>query len=99
MSRSARLRPVTPSTRPRRGGRPTLAETSRLDQDVREAALELFLEHGYDGTSMDAIARAAGTTKASLYSRFAGKDTVFRAVFEWAMNRPDWPVPEPAPPS
>ena len=82
----------------RRGGRPTLEEATHLDKDVREAALKLFLEHGYEGTSMDAIASAAGTTKASVYARFPGKEAVFRAVMEWAVQRADWPVPEPPEP-
>lgn len=81
--------------RSRRGGRPTLEEAARLDRDVRESALRLFLEQGYDGTSMDAIAAASGTTKASLYARFPGKDAVFRSVLEWAIQRSDWPVEEP----
>jgi AcrR family transcriptional regulator len=82
----------------RRSGRPTPAEAEQLDHDVREAALSLFLERGYDGTTMDAIAQAAGTTKASLYARFDSKEAVFSAVLEAASRRADWPVPEPEPP-
>ncbi|MEU6642847.1 TetR/AcrR family transcriptional regulator [Saccharomonospora sp. NPDC046836] len=89
---------MTGATRPRRGGRPTLEEARKLDDDVREHALELFLERGYDGTSMEAIAGAAGTTKASLYTRFPGKDAVFRSVIAWAMQRTDWPLRDPPPP-
>src|SRR5438552_9008338 len=84
--------------RARRGGRPTLEQAAQLDRDVREAALSLFLEHGYDGTSMDAIANAAGTTKASLYARFPTKEAVFSSVLEWAIQRDDWPTPEPETP-
>lgn len=87
--------PGTGALRPRRGGRPTLQETERLDWAVRECALQLFLEHGYEGTSMDAIACAAATTKASLYTRFASKQDVFSTVLKWAIQRPDWPSPEP----
>ena len=57
----------------RRGGRPTREEASRLDDAVRESALRLFLENGYEGTTMNAIAAAAGTTKPSLYARFPTK--------------------------
>ena len=91
---------TTLSSRPRqrRGGRPTLEEAARLDLAVRESALALFLEHGYDATSMAAIARAADTTKASLYARFASKEAVFTSVLEWATARPDWPVSEPETP-
>lgn len=79
-------------------GRPTPDEAARLDRDVRESALRLFLEHGYEATSMNAIAREAGTTKATLYTRFPSKEAVFARVFEWAMSQPDWPVPEPESP-
>ena len=88
----------TPSRRPRRGGRPTSEQTAQLTADLREAALELFLEHGYEGTSLDAIARAAGTTKVSVYARFDDKESLFVSVVQWATGRPDWPVPEPPAP-
>jgi AcrR family transcriptional regulator len=90
--------PATTPRTVRRPGRPTTDEATRLDHDVREHALRLFLEKGYEGTSMDAIAEAAGTTKASLYARFSGKETLFQSVLVWAIGRTDWPSPEPPPP-
>jgi AcrR family transcriptional regulator len=65
---------------------------------VREQALRLFLATGYEGTSMEAIATAAGTTKASVYARFSSKDALFQHVLTWAVGREDWPGPEPPPP-
>jgi AcrR family transcriptional regulator len=47
---------------------------------VLNAALELFLERGYEGTSMDAIASAAGVTKPVVYACFPSKDRLFRAL-------------------
>ena len=91
--------PPTSIRSPRRQGRPTVDEAARLDHDVREHALRLFLERGYEGTSMDAIAEAAGTTKASLYARFSGKESLFQSVLIWAVGRSDWPSPEPSPPA
>src|SRR3990170_879801 len=85
-------------TPPGRGRRPTLEQAAQLDRDVRDHALHLFLEHGYEGTSMNAIARAAGTTKASLYARFPSKESLFDSVLGWAIQRSDWPAPEPEPP-
>lgn len=79
----------------RRGGRPTAAQTARLDQAIREAALARFLADGYEGTSMDVVARDAGTTKATLYTRFRSKEEMFGAVLEWATQQQDWPAPEP----
>lgn len=99
MTRSS-ANPAPEGSRSRRGGgRPTVEEAYRLDRDVRENALHLFLDHGYDATSMDAIAAAAGTTKASLYARFPNKETVFREVLTWAIRRSDWPIEEPDPPA
>jgi AcrR family transcriptional regulator len=83
---------------PRRRGRPTAEDAARLDEAVKEHALRLFLEHGYENTSMNAIASAAGTTKVSLYGRFPSKEVLFSAVLSWAVARTDWPVPEPEPP-
>ncbi|MCV3273655.1 TetR/AcrR family transcriptional regulator [Roseobacter sinensis] len=40
---------------------------------------ELFLEHGFAGTSMSAIAKACQMTKASLYYHFSGKEDLFIA--------------------
>jgi len=44
---------------------------------ILEAAKRLFPEHGFDGTSMDAIAAAAGVSKLTVYSHFKDKETLF----------------------
>jgi AcrR family transcriptional regulator len=82
----------------RRSGHPTKAESARLDDDIRRAALQVFLDRGYENASVAAIAAAAGTTKASLYARYPSKEELFHAVTFWAMGRNDWPFPEPPPP-
>lgn len=81
-----------------RRGRPTLEQAAELDRRVRECALQQFLEHGYEGTTMSGIAEAAGTTKVALYARYPSKEALFSAVLGWATHRPDWPNPEPDPP-
>ena len=64
-------------------GRSTVTERelSTLDRRTRiiETTTELFLEKGFAGTSMSAIAKACGITKASLYHHFKGKDDLFSA--------------------
>jgi len=52
----------------------------RRRPEVLDAALDLFLQHGYEGTSMDAIAGAAGVTKPVVYACFPSKDELFRAL-------------------
>lgn len=44
---------------------------------ILDAAKALFPVRGYEGTSMDAIARAAGVSKLTVYSHFQDKDTLF----------------------
>ena len=47
---------------------------------ILDAAKVLFVEHGYDGTSMDAIAQRAGVSKLTVYSHFQDKDSLFVAA-------------------
>ena len=69
-----------------RRGRPTQAEARKLHQKLRRAGVSTFLKHGYDGTTMDAIARAAGITRRTLYSRYPNKRAVFLDVIPWALS-------------
>jgi len=47
---------------------------------VLKAALRLFLEQGFGATSMDAIAREAGVSKATLYAHVKSKEELFAAI-------------------
>ena len=47
-------------------------------ESVREAAFRLFGRHGYDGVSIDTIARAVGLSKGALYWHFDGKEALFK---------------------
>jgi AcrR family transcriptional regulator len=49
---------------------------------VLDAALKLFVKRGYGGTSMDAIAQAAGVTKPVVYACYPSKEKLFRALLE-----------------
>ena len=53
----------------------------RRDRILR-AAEDLFLRNGLRGTSMEAIARAAGVAKPTLYAYFSDKDAVFATLAE-----------------
>jgi TetR/AcrR family transcriptional repressor of mexJK operon len=70
-----------------RRGRPTQAEAKKLQQKLRKAAVRTFIKHGYDGTTMEAIARAAGITRRTLYARYPDKRAVFVDVIPWALTR------------
>lgn len=69
-----------------RRGRPTKAEAAKLQDKLRKVALATFVKNGYDGTTMDAIARAAGITRRTLYARYSEKRAVFLDVIPWALT-------------
>ena len=49
----------------------------RKSDAIIAAARQLFFDHGYSGTSIEAVARAAGVSKVTVYSRFTDKQTLF----------------------
>jgi AcrR family transcriptional regulator len=53
-------------------GRPKTSSLAALD----DAAHELFLEQGYEGTSVDDIARRAGISRATFFNYFSSKSDV-----------------------
>jgi AcrR family transcriptional regulator len=62
------------------GARTAAARTSGRPRDVQvdaavlEAALDLLIELGYNGTSMEAVAARAGVAKSTVYRRWPAKD-------------------------
>jgi len=49
---------------------------------VLDAAYDLFIEKGFEGTSMDSIAAAAGVSKPVVYDCFRSKDELFTAMLD-----------------
>ncbi|MDD0841868.1 TetR/AcrR family transcriptional regulator [Pseudomonas sp. Gutcm_11s] len=49
---------------------------------ILEAAKQLFMQNGYEGSSMDAIAAEAGVSKLTVYSHFTDKETLFACAVE-----------------
>ncbi len=47
---------------------------------ILDAARRVFMTDGYGAASMDAIAKAAGVSKATVYAHFSGKDQLFAAI-------------------
>ena len=73
--------------RNRRGpGRPTLSNEELLD-----TALDLFLENGFERTSIEAICSAAGMAKRTVYARYGDKTSLFQAAINRAID--EWIVP------
>jgi AcrR family transcriptional regulator len=49
-------------------------------QRILDVALDLFIEQGFDGTSLRQIAEKLGVTKAALYYHFESKDNILMAL-------------------
>ena len=49
-------------------------------ESILAAAKRAFLANGFGAVSMDAIARDAGVSKATVYAHFVGKEELFGAV-------------------
>jgi TetR/AcrR family transcriptional repressor of mexJK operon len=62
---------------PPRAGRPKSKAKAKA---VMHAAAKLFLSQGFQGASMDAIAKGAGVSKQTVYSHFDNKEELFKAV-------------------
>ncbi|WP_176556347.1 TetR/AcrR family transcriptional regulator [Rubellimicrobium rubrum] len=63
-----------------RVGRPSSKDAGEVDARILRAATDVFLARGYDGATFEAIAAAAGASKATLYARYPGKPDLFAAV-------------------
>lgn len=77
--------PASQSQTRRPVGGPEPGDGTRSDRKRRQildGAKALFLEHGFDTTSMDAVAGHAGVSKATLYVHFHDKDALLLALVE-----------------
>jgi TetR/AcrR family transcriptional repressor of mexJK operon len=79
--------PVPDKARRHSGGRPSHDEAMRRDERLIEIAASMFMERGFEGTSVDAVAEAAGIGKATLYARYKDKGELFAAVLQRKIDR------------
>jgi AcrR family transcriptional regulator len=72
------------------------AQAAQTRQDILAAAHDLFLERGYTGTTLAAIAQAAGVVVETIYRAYGSKAELFKAVIRAAVaggaNRATVPV-------
>jgi AcrR family transcriptional regulator len=63
------------------GHRPETPSGRKIER-VIDAAKRLFLDHGFSATSMDAVAKRAAVSKATLYAYFPSKKNLFASLIE-----------------
>ena len=56
-------------------------------EKILDAALTLFAENGYDGTSVEQIANIVGIKAPSLYKHYKGKEDILNALIDSAETR------------
>ncbi len=67
-------------------GRPTREESRRRQEELLETALDIFLEKGFEQTTMAAIATAAGMSKRTVYAKYKDKEDLFKAALLHAID-------------
>jgi len=65
----------------------TATETPSTRERLRDAALELFGEKGYDGTSMSELADRVGIAKPSLYNYYRSKEELLIDLLDEGIRR------------
>jgi AcrR family transcriptional regulator len=70
-------------------------QSEQTRQRVLDAASQLFVQRGYEGTSIAAIAAAADVSEETVYARFRNKRTLLGELFPRAVRGDDpRPIPE-----
>ena len=64
-----------------------LEEDMSTKERILDAALTLFAENGYDGTSVEQIASNVGIKAPSLYKHYKGKEDILNALIDSAEAR------------
>ena len=80
------------------GGRPTREEAERRHRDLLATATRLFLEKGWDATSVDEISRVSGVAKRFIYARYPDKAALFIGAVERFIAEQIGTLHSPAPP-
>jgi TetR/AcrR family transcriptional repressor of mexJK operon len=72
-------------------GRPTRDQAEHRNRELLDKALDLFLENGFERTTIEAITAAVGMAKRTVYARYGDKLTLFKAALHRAIE--EWVVP------
>lgn len=70
------------STKKKDRGSIDRARDSRKTEQILQGAMQEFLAKGYAAASMDRVAAAAGVSKATVYSHFTDKETLFKTLVQ-----------------
>ena len=69
------------------------AQARATRRAIVDAAAHLFTQRGYGGTTVDAIADAAGVSRKTVFTSVGGKTEALKLALDWAIAGDDEPVP------
>lgn len=72
-------------------GRPTREQAAQRHDELLDRALEVFLENGFERSTIGGIAASAGMAKRTIYGLYPDKAALFEAAVQRAVDR--WLVP------
>src|SRR4029078_8316303 len=79
---------------PRTYHSPARAESARqTPRRIVGAARELFEARGYAGTTIDAVAEAAGVSRRTVFLSVGSQEELLKTAWAWAVVGDDEPVP------
>jgi AcrR family transcriptional regulator len=61
-------------------------------RQIVDAATTLFTERGYAAATIDAVAKAAGVSRKTVFTSVGGKVELMRLAYDWAITGDDEPV-------
>lgn len=71
------------------------AQAATTRRAIIDAAGRLFVENGYVATSIDAVAEAAGVSRATVFTSVGGKKALLKKAYDVALVGDDEPIPMP----
>lgn len=69
-----------------------MSRTARKHQAILDAAAQVFLTHGYAGTTIDQIAATAAVSKPTVYAHFGDKQALFTEMVTRTVDEAAEPV-------
>ncbi|GAB3437720.1 TetR/AcrR family transcriptional regulator [Streptomonospora sediminis] len=76
-------------------GSPGRPRSTEADAAILEAAADLLIEEGFDGASIDRVAKRAGISRPTIYRRYTGKTELLIAAIHWIYRYQPEEIPEP----
>jgi TetR/AcrR family transcriptional repressor of mexJK operon len=82
-----KIRDMNPTATRPGVGRPTREQQEQRHEELLNAALDLFLERGFEQTTIEEIAIHVGMSKRTVYARYEDKASLFKAAVRRAIEQ------------